>query len=294
MKRIVARCLAGMLVTALAVAAPAPAAGAPKELPAPPKGFADKREGIERGKVETVEYESKSVGAKRKMLVYTPPGYSKDKKYPVLYLLHGGGDDETGWVQKGSADVILDNLYADGKLAPMIVVMPNGRADNPGEPPREGRDRFAGFLAFGKDLLGDVIPYVEQNYSVAAGREHRALAGLSMGGLQTLDIGLTNLDKFSHLGVFSSGWFPPMREQFEKEQQAILKDADATNAQLELFWIATGRDDKLVEANHNATLALLDKYGIKYEFHPSPGGHDWPTWKHYLHAFTPRLFREGK
>ena len=294
MKQTLARTLALMLAAALSVTALAPAADEPKELPAPPAGFADRREGVERGKVETVEYESKSIGAKRKMLVYTPPGYAKDRKYPVLYLLHGGGDDETGWVKKGSADVILDNLYADEKLVPMIVVMPNGRADKPGEPSREGRDRLAGFFAFGKDLLGDVIPYVEQQYSASADREGRALAGLSMGGLQTLDVGLTNLDKFSHLGVFSSGWFPPMRERFEREQQKLLTDADGTNRQLKLFWIATGRDDKLVEANHNATLALLDKHGIRYEFHPTPGGHDWPTWKHHLHAFAPRLFREEK
>src|SRR3712207_5449581 len=162
------------------------------------------------------------------MLVYTPPGFSKDRKYPALYLLHGGGDDETGWVRKGAADVILDNLYADKKLVPMIVVMPNGRAARPGEKPA---GKFAGFDAFGKDLLGDVIPYAEQHYPVQADREHRAWAGLSMGGLQTLDIGLTHLDKFAYLGVFSSGWFPPNREKFEKENQGLLKDPE-TNQKL--------------------------------------------------------------
>lgn len=203
-------------------------AALPAELPTPPKGFDAKRDGIERGKVEAVEYESKAAGAKRTMLVYTPPGFSKEQKYPVLYLLHGGGDDETGWTKKGAADVILDNLYADKKAVPMIVVMPNGRVVKPGEKPATP---FAGFDEFAKDLLGDVIPYVEKHYPVQADREHRTLAGLSMGGLQTLDIGLTRLDSFASLGVFSSGWFPDRREKFEKENQELLKGGEARGAE---------------------------------------------------------------
>ena len=140
----------------------------PASLPTPPKGFDVRREGIERGKVETVEYESKTAGGKRKMRVYTPPGFSKDQKYPVLYLLHGSLADETSWVKDGAADAILDNLYADKKPVPMIVVMPNGNLFKPGD-------------AFGSDLLGDIIPYVENHYPVKADREHRALAGVSMG-----------------------------------------------------------------------------------------------------------------
>ncbi|HVK12414.1 MAG TPA: endo-1,4-beta-xylanase [Gemmataceae bacterium] len=261
----------------------------PAELPAPPKNFDSKREGIERGKVETIEYDSKAAGAKRKMLVYTPPGFSKDQKYPVLYLLHGGGDDETGWTKKGAADVILDNLYADKKAAPMIVVMPNGRVVKAGEKPA---GKFAGFEEFEQDLLRDVIPYVEAHYPVKADRRHRALAGLSMGGLQTLDIGLTHLDTFDTLGVFSSGWFPDRREKFEKEQQALLKDPE-TNKKLKLFWIANGKPD-IAYKNNQAMLEMFDKYKLRYVFNEGKGGHTWDSWKNHLFVFAPLLFRDDK
>ena len=261
----------------------------PAELPAPPKNFDSKREGIERGKVETIEYDSKAAGAKRKMLVYTPPGFSKDQKYPVLYLLHGGGDDETGWTKKGAADVILDNLYADKKAAPMIVVMPNGRVVKAGEKPA---GKFAGFEEFEQDLLRDVIPHVEAHYPVKADRRHRALAGLSMGGLQTLDIGLTHLDTFDTLGVFSSGWFPDRREKFEKEQQALLKDPE-TNKKLKLFWIANGKPD-IAYKNNQAMLEMFDKYKLRYVYNEGKGGHTWDSWKNHLFVFAPLLFRGDK
>src|SRR5262249_43098372 len=147
------------------------------------------REGVQRGKLETVEYDSKAVGGKRKMVVYAPPGYTKDTKYPVLYLLHGAGDDETGWTKKGAAAVILDNLYAAKQAVPMLVVMPNGFARAPGSENRNS--------PFEDDLLNDIIPYVESHYAVLAGRDHRALAGLSMGGGQSLRIGLRHLDEFA-------------------------------------------------------------------------------------------------
>ncbi|MEO2091518.1 MAG: alpha/beta hydrolase-fold protein [Gemmataceae bacterium] len=262
------------------------AADKPKELPAPPKGFDQKRDGIERGKVDVVEYDSKAAGAKRKMLVYTPPGFKKETKYPVLYLLHGGGDDETGWTKKGAADVILDNLYADQKLAPMIVVMPNGRVATAGG---DGGNRFAGFDAFGKDLFGDVIPHIEKAYPVTADRDHRALAGLSMGGLQTLDIGLLNLDKFSRLGVFSSGWFPDRLAKFEKENEKLLRDPD-TNKKLALFWIANAEPD-IAYKNNAAMLKLFDKYGVKYEYVEGKVGHTWESWRNHLYVFAPLAFK---
>lgn len=171
-----------------------PARGAepalPEKLTAPPKGFDTKREGIERGKVETIEYDSKTVGIKRKAVVYTPPGYTKDKKYPVLYLLHGIGGDENEWRRGGVPDVILDNLTAEKKLAPMIVVMPNGRASKDVTARSPFNQQSPAFAAFEKDLLEDLIPFIEKTYPVKADRESRALAGLSMGGGQSLNFGL--------------------------------------------------------------------------------------------------------
>ena len=171
--------------------------------PDPPAGIAAKREGIPHGKLEMIAYESKSVGATRKMQVYTPPGYSKDKKYPVLYLLHGIGGDETEWQRFATPNVLLDNLIADGKAKPMIVVMPNGRAQKD-DRATGGFGAAGAFAAFEKDLLQDVIPAIESRYSVQADREHRAIAGLSMGGGQTLNFGLGHLDTFAWIGAFSA------------------------------------------------------------------------------------------
>src|ERR1700687_4863332 len=173
-------------------------------LPPAPKGFDVKRDGIDRGKLETVEYESTTVGAKRKAQVYTPPGYSKDKKYPVLYLLHGIGGDENEWTRGGVANVVLDNLYADKKIVPMIVVLPNGRAAKDLGPRDPFPRQSPAFAAFEDDLLKDLIPFIEKNYSVNTDRESRALAGLSMGGGQSLNFGLGHIDTFAWVGGFSS------------------------------------------------------------------------------------------
>ena len=171
--------------------------------PDPPEGFNVKREGIPRGKMEMIEYDSKTVGTRRKMLVYTPPGYSAEKKYPVLYLLHGIGGDETEWQRFTAPDVILDNLLADEKLVPMIVVMPNGRAQPNDRAEGDIFSQAKAFETFEQDLLKDVIPAIESRYSVLADREHRALAGLSMGGGQSLNFGLGHLDTFAWVGAFS-------------------------------------------------------------------------------------------
>ena len=156
------------------------------------------------GKLEMVSYDSKSVGTTRKMQVYTPPGYSAEKKYPVLYLLHGIGGDETEWQRFARPDLVLDNLSADGKAVPMIVVMPNGRAQKNDRPEGNIYAAAPAFAAFEQDLLEDVIPAIESTYSVQADREHRALAGLSMGGGQSLNFGLAHLDTFAWVGGFSA------------------------------------------------------------------------------------------
>ncbi len=179
-------------------------AGDTAEIPDPPAGFDQERKDEPHAKLEMISYESKSVGATRHMLVYTPPDYSKDKKYPVLYLLHGIGGDENEWKRGGKPNVILDNLLADGKVEPMIVVMPNGRAQKNDRAEGNVMASAPAFAAFEKDLLDDVIPTIEAKYSVQADREHRALAGLSMGGGQSLNFGLNNLDTFAWVGGFSA------------------------------------------------------------------------------------------
>jgi enterochelin esterase-like enzyme len=244
------------------------------KLPAAPKGFDAKRDGIERGKIETVEYDSKSVGAKRKMVIYTPPGYSKDNKYPVFYLLHGKGGNETNWSRAGAAPVILDNLLADKKIVPMIVVMPNGE---PGS--------TAGRNAFENDLLKDIIPYVEANYSVKADREHRAIAGLSMGGGQSLRIGLTQLDQFAWIGGFSSALFGASAN--------LIKDADDANKKIRLLWVSCGDTDTLMKANQ-AFHGSLEEKKIQHIWHIDSGGHTFPVWKNDLYLFAQLLFKEKK
>ncbi len=218
-----------------------------KDNPVPPPGFDKVRPGIERGKLEKVDYDSKSVGVKRWMEVYTPPGYSKDKKYPVLYLLHGiGGNENKEWSKQGVANVILDNLIADKKIEPLILVLPNGNAlATPGKgaagapkltqpkatrrkEPAQGKGGFGGpgwGENFTNDLLKDIIPYIESHYSTYTDADHRALAGLSMGGMQTRTISLPNIDKFSYIGVFSGGNIMPQNindlDAFKKKVKVV-------------------------------------------------------------------------
>jgi enterochelin esterase-like enzyme len=263
-------------------------------LPAP-HGFDIRRANVERGRVETVEYDSKATGGKRKMVIYTPPGYSKEAKYPVLYLLHGAGDDETAWTRKGSAAAILDNLYADKKLVPMMVVMPNGNARPPslpgaapsqGNPPatpggQPGRRRGMGRKsAFEPDLLKDIIPYVESHYAVKSGPENRAVAGLSMGGGQALNIGLKHLDTFAWVGGFSSAIFGG---------GGNLVPADSTK--LRLLWLSCGDVDRLMSSS-KAFHTSLEEKKVPHVWHVDSGPHDWPVWKNDLYLLSPMLFRD--
>ena len=193
-------------------------------------GFDMERPDIPHGKVDSFTYNSKTVGAKRKSLIYLPPGYSKNKKYPVLYLLHGIGGDEYEWLNGGHPEIILDNLYAQGKVEPMIVVMPNGRAMKDDRATGNIFDsaKVAAFATFEKDLLNDLIPYIEKHYPVYTDQPHRAIAGLSMGGGQSLNFGLGNLDKFAWIGAFSAA-------PNTKTPEELLPDPAAAKVNLSCF-----------------------------------------------------------
>src|SRR3954470_548493 len=253
--------------------------------PAPPEGFDKRRDGIDRGKLETVEYDSTTVGMKRKARVFTPPGYSKDKKYPVLYLLHGIGGDENEWARGGAPDVILDNLYADRQATPMIVVMPNGRAAKDvtarGPIPKQS----PAFAAFEKDLLTDLIPFVEKTYPVKADRESRAIAGLSMGGGQALNFGLNNLDTFAWVGGFSSA--PNTRRPAD-----LVKDHADAARKLRLLYVACGDKDGLFRISEGVH-QMLDEKKVPHVYNVIPGGaHDFKVWKNDLYHFARLIFRE--
>ncbi|HYE75917.1 MAG TPA: alpha/beta hydrolase-fold protein [Blastocatellia bacterium] len=241
---------------------------------------------VPHGAVRTVWYRSSSLNLDRRMHIYTPPDYDlSNTRYPVLYLLHGGGDNDNSWSTVGRARFILDNLHAAGKIKPMIVVMPAGHVPVPTNTMSASptADKFT------DDLLKDIIPYVEKNMRVIAKPEARALAGLSMGGVQTLNIGLNNSDKFSQLGVFSSGWFPQVLAEVEKQNQQVL-DSPETKKRLKLFWIAVGTDDIAYQNSQN-TMAMLKRHGINYTYKETGGGHTWINWRRYLNEFAPLLFR---
>jgi enterochelin esterase-like enzyme len=256
------------------------------KFPDPPKDYDKKRDGIERGKAEVVEYDSTTVGNKRKATVYTPPGFNKDTKYPVLYLLHGIGGTEDEW-PKGGAIPVLDNLYADKKAVPMIVVMPNGRAQ-PND--RAEGDVFRTAPAFAKfegDLLKDLIPFVEKTYPVKADRESRALAGLSMGGGQSLNFGLGNLDTFAWVGGFSSA------PNTKKPEDLIKDHADAAK-KLKLLYVACGDKDGLMRVSEGVH-KMLDEKKVPHEYRVIPGGaHDFKVWKSDLYHFAQLIFKEAE
>jgi enterochelin esterase-like enzyme len=259
-------------------------AKSPARLEPAPQGFDVRREGVEPGKAEIVEYDSKTVGVRRKMVVYTPPGYTKDGQYPVFYLLHGIGDEETGWWKKGAADVILDNLLADRKIVPIIVVMPNGRAAVEDRPGGDFRKQAPAFEAFESDLLKDLIPYVESHYAVKVDRDHRALAGLSMGGGQSLNFGLKHLDTFAWVGGFSSA-------PNTKPAADLIPDPTAAARKLRLLWLSCGDQDRLMDISQRFHAALEDKK-IPHVWHVDSGGHTWPVWKNDLYLLAQRLFKD--
>ena len=251
---------------------------------APASSYAP-REGIAHGKVESLEYDSKTVGARRKLRIYTPPGYSPEKKYPVLFLQHGIGGDETEWLHYVTPEVIMDNLIADGKAVPMILVFANGRARPDDRPPANlfTPEHSAAFANYEGDLLHDIIPAIEAHYSVLADREHRALAGLSMGGGQSLNIGLSHLDTFSWIGAFSPA--PNTKPPAE-----LVTDAAATTKQLKLLWLSCGSQDGLIMVAQGVH-AHLKAQAVPHIWSVDGNAHDTPEWRNNFYQFAQLVFR---
>jgi enterochelin esterase-like enzyme len=263
-----------------------PVALGPDDVPAfapPPAGFNTPRDAVAHGKLEMVEYESKTVGTKRRMQVYTPPGYSQNRKYPVLYLLHGIGGDETEWQNFVNVGALIDNLIADKKAVPMIVVMPNGRAQKNDRPDGDIMAAAPSFQTFGRDLLEDVIPAVESRFGARADSESRALAGLSMGGGQTLNFGLAHLDRFAWLGAFSPA--PNTKTPAE-----LMPDPSASKKRIKLLMLTCGNKDGLIYISKGFHTYLKEK-GVPHVWHVDGNAHDATHWSHSLYEFAQKIFR---
>ncbi|GAB3947155.1 alpha/beta hydrolase-fold protein [Spirosoma harenae] len=257
---------------------------------------------VPHGQLAAVWYPSPTIGMDRRMEVYTPPGYEKSgKKYPVLYLFHGGGGDEEGWISRGRTNYILDNLIASGKVLPMIVVMTNGVpsvAAAPGERPAFAKAESNGIngmqaMTSGKfetSLITDVIPFVEANYRVLADPAHRAIAGLSMGGYHTQQITNANPKTFGYIGVMSMGLFDMGNTQAYNRENHIKQLKAIKEAKPKLYWIACGKDDFLYNGVTRLR-ALYDEVGLPYTYRESEGGHTWVNWRLYLTELTPKIFK---
>ena len=256
---------------------------------------------VPHGEIRAVWYRSETLDSQRRMHVYTPPGYEGgDEKYPVLYLLHGGGDEDSGWSTIGRAGFILDNLIAAKKAVPMIVAMPNGSLPRPTNlppfapgttPTPEMRSAMeAAQNRFTDELVKNVVPFVEKTFRVKAGPSHRAIAGLSMGGGQTLRVVSTLPDQFAYAAIWSAGIFGGDPAEWEKRNADFLAGSDKVNGSLKLFSITVG-DKDFTLAGAKSLAELLEKHKIKHEFHLSGGGHTWTNWRHYLNDYAPQLFR---
>jgi len=242
---------------------------------------------VPHGDIRVKRYYSNVLNSWRRFYIYTPAGYDENasEKYPVLYLMHGGGEDERGWATQGKTDLILDNLIADKKAVSMLIVMLDGNIP---------------LQAFGEDVLKvfetelkqNLIPFVEKSYRVKNDSKDRALAGLSMGGIQTLYAGVKNTQLFSYLGVFSSGWIQPMQSDLANKQYEFMKtNADMINSNLKQFWIAMGGKEDIAYKNCQTMLGRFDEMKIKYSYSEYPGGHTWPVWRNNLYNFTQLLFK---
>ena len=241
---------------------------------------------VPHGDIRIKQYFSKASNSWREMYVYTPPGYEKSsEKYPVLYLLHGGGEDQRGWATQGKANLILDNLIAENKAKPMVIAMLDGNMAG-----ISGFDERA-LKAFENELKLGAIPFVESNFRVATDAKNRALAGLSMGGLQTLYAGVKNSDMFSSIGVFSSGWWANNTTLSEPQYEFMKNNIGKINSNLKEFWISMGGKEDIAFENCKIMMGKFDQMGIKYKYSEYPGGHSWPVWRHDLFMYAPLLFK---
>jgi enterochelin esterase family protein len=250
---------------------------------------------VPHGTVKSVAYKSKSLGTDRKAMVYLPPDYERSTtSYPVLYLLHGAGSDETSWTQRGQAHVILDNLIADGKLKPLVVVMPFGfaAARAPGAARGDAAENKMQREGFTKDFLGDVIPLIESTFRVFADRDHRAIAGLSLGGAQALALGLSHTELFSRIAAFS----PAMGAANNPatggvDFDAVLTDAAKINAQVKFLWVSCGTEDTLFESVRQFS-NQLSQHKVDHIWRVTGGAHTYPVWQRNLNDVAPMLFAQ--
>lgn len=248
---------------------------------------------VPHGAVSSKYYYSNVTNSWRRLFVYTPPGYdqARETRYPVVYIQHGGGEDETGWVVQGKTDIILDNLIAEKQAVPMIVVIANGNIRAGG-----GGYSSEGMAGFKKEMTQNIVPFIDKNYRTKANAENRAICGLSMGGGQSFYVGLESLDYFSAVGVFSSGIFGGIRSaggagfDAEKEIPGLLSRSGEFNEKLNLFYISCGEGDGRVEFT-KAAIATMRENGLKVESNTFPGGHEWQVWRKSLHDFASRVFK---
>ena len=282
MKRIYFLILSFCIVFAIAPGA----ITASEKIEAPPPGYDEYQTEIPHGEMKMVTYYSTTIGLDRNAMVYTPPGYSPKKKYNVLYLLHGIGGDENEWNDQMNPKNILDNLYAENKLEPMIVVFPNGRAMADDRPIGDIFDpeKIAAFERFEEDLLNDLIPYIESEYPVWKNRHHRALAGLSMGGGQCLNFGLKNVDTFGWIGAFSAA---PNTKPLEE----LVTNPKKVSKRLHLLWLSCGEDDDLLFVSENFHRSLTEK-NIPHQWYLDQGGHEPAVWSSGLYHFSQQLFKK--
>ena len=253
---------------------------------------------VPHGDLRHKNYFSKTTGTWRSLYIYTPPGYdnSDTEQYPVLYIMHGGGEDERGWTVQGKTDIILDNLIAEGKAKPMLVVIPNGNVSKPGM--AAGGYNDEAMAVFGEELIENIIPFIEKNYRVKPGSENRAISGLSMGGGQAFYTGLMNPDVFGSVGVFSTGLFGGIARpgagsaSFDAESTipGILTNPASFNKKLRLFYISVGEQDPRIEPTKKMVATFRDK-GLNVGFSSFPGGHEWQVWRKSLHDFAQKIFK---